>query len=124
MELVENLSNGFVPVSEPFVSELLPLRECDDTFKTVNPSLDSAVNNHVSEFSFNSILRDAQKTSNSSKTDTAVVFLDDSKVVLAELLQESSHMPFSSVNSRLERIKGLHFSFDFVFLDRHQFESE
>jgi hypothetical protein len=60
LDLAEDLSNGFVPVSEAFISELLSLREGYDAFKTVNSSLDSFVDYHVSEFGFNSVLRDAQ----------------------------------------------------------------
>jgi len=124
LHLAEDFSNGFVPVTEAFISELFSLREGDYAFKTVNSSLDSFVDYHVAEFSFNSVLRDAQKTSNSTKADAAVVFLDDSEVVLAELLQEGSHVSFRTVNSRFEGIVGLHFFFNFVLLDRHQFESK
>ena len=81
--LVENLCDRSVPVTESFVSELLSLRENNYSFKAVNLCLDSFVDDHITDLNFNSILRNTQESSNSSETNTAVVFFNDTEIVLA-----------------------------------------
>jgi len=124
LDLVQDLGDGVVPATEAFVSELLSLGEDHDALQTVNLGLDSLVDNHVSEFGFNSVLRDAQESSDSAEADAAVVFLDDSEVVLAELLQEPVHVSLSSLSIEFEGVIGQHLLLDLVFLDRHKLKSE
>lgn len=86
LNLVKHVSDIVVPVIEHVIA-LLVLQEAHNALQSVDLGCDSFVHDHVSNFLLSQVNTHSYYLSQTSKSDPAVVLLDDSDVVLNQLPQ-------------------------------------
>jgi len=109
-----------VPVSEHSFCISVFLFECHFPCQSINPSLDSLVNNHVADFRFSSVFWNTNKFRKRLNLYFTIVLLNNSEVMLDQLTKEVSHVSFVIFCCVNKWIKGGHLVLNFFFVKGHE----
>ena len=103
---------------------MLPLVDGNNACKTVDFSGDAAVDYHITQLILCALDRNADELAHARQTDSAVVLLNHTQVVLHELANELDHVVFAVQGALLERLERGHLLGDVVLLERHELKSQ
>ena len=118
---IKHCLNVTVPVSKHSFCISIFLFECHFPCHSINLSLDSLVNNHVTDFLFSSVFWNTNKFRKCLNLYFTIVLLNNSKVMLDQLTKEFSHVSFVIFCCFNKWIKASHLVLDFLFIKWHEF---
>lgn len=92
--------------------------------KSIDFGLNSLVDNHVAYLLFGSVFWHSNESRKSGNVDFAVVFFNDSQVMLDQLANEIAHVGLTVFCFGFEGLEKAHLLFDFSLVEGHKLEGK